>query len=100
MACSRNASSKSRGSGTNTVRIEILAPSNPNFVLLTKDVTKKWLATKLGLTMVGPDHVAILGQAAYDINVNNTGDLTATGVVLTSEILAGMRYVSSTLPER
>ena len=81
--------------GTNTVRIDVLAPPNPDFVLVTKDVTKQWQATKLGLTKVGPEQIALLGQATYDIKVNNTGDLTATGVVLTDEIPAGMRYVSS-----
>ena len=81
--------------GNNTVRIEILNPSNPNCVLMTKDVTKQWQATKLGLTKVGPEQIALLAQATYDIKVNNTGDLTATGVVLTDEIPAGMRYVSS-----
>jgi uncharacterized repeat protein (TIGR01451 family) len=64
-------------------------------VLVTKDVTKQWQATKLGLTKVGPEMIALLGQATYDIKVDNTGDLTATGVVLTDEIPAGMRYVSS-----
>jgi uncharacterized repeat protein (TIGR01451 family) len=81
--------------GTNTVRIDVLAPPNPNFVLVTKDVTKKWQATKLGLTKVGPEQIALLGQATYDIKVDNTGDLTATGVALTDEIPAGMSYVSS-----
>ena len=81
--------------GNNTVRIEVLNPSNPNCVLLTKDVTKQWQATKLGLTKVGPEQIALLAQATYDIKVNNSGDLTATSVVLTDEIPAGMRYVSS-----
>jgi uncharacterized repeat protein (TIGR01451 family) len=81
--------------GTNTVRIDVLVPPNPSFVLVTKDVTKQWQATKLGLTKVGPEQIAILGQATYNIKVDNTGDLTATGVVLTDEIPAGMRYVSS-----
>jgi uncharacterized repeat protein (TIGR01451 family) len=81
--------------GTNTVRIDVLAPPNPNFVLVTKDVTKKWQATKLGLTKVGPEQIALLGQATYDIKVDNTGDLTATDVALTDEIPAGMSYVSS-----
>jgi len=81
--------------GTNTVRIDVLAPPNPHFVLVTKDVTKKWQATKLGLTKVGPEQIALLGEATYNIKVDNTGDLTATGVVLTDEIPAGMRYVSS-----
>jgi uncharacterized repeat protein (TIGR01451 family) len=81
--------------GTNTVRMDVLAPPNPNFVLVTKDVTKQWQATKLGLTKVGPEQIALLGQATYDIKVDNTGDLTATGVVLTDEIPAGMSYVSS-----
>lgn len=82
--------------GTNTLKIEVLAPPNPAFVLLTKTVTKEWQATKLGLTKVGPEQIALLGQATYDINVNNTGDLTATGVVLTDQIPSGMSYVSST----
>lgn len=81
--------------GTNTVRIEILAPSNPNFVVLTKEVTKKWLATKLGLTKTCPEQIPMLGQTTYDIKLENTGDLAATGVVLTDEIPAGMSYVSS-----
>ena len=81
--------------GNNTVRIDVLNPSNPNCVLMTKDVTKQWQATKLGLTKVGPEQIALLAQATYDIKVQNTGDLTATGVVLTDEIPVGMRYVSS-----
>ncbi len=82
--------------GTNTVRIDVMTPSDPNCVLMTKDVTKQWQATKLGLTKVGPDQIALLAQATYDIKVNNTGDLTATGVVLTDTIPEGMSYVSST----
>jgi len=82
--------------GTNTVRIDVLAPPNPSFVLVTKDVTKQWQATKLGLTKIGPEQIALLGEATYDIKVDNTGDLTATGVALTDEIPAGMTYVSST----
>ena len=81
--------------GTNTVKIEVLAPPNPEFVLLSKEVTKTWHATKLGLTKIGPAETAILGKTTYDIKLQNTGDLTATGVVLTDEIPAGMRYVSS-----
>jgi uncharacterized repeat protein (TIGR01451 family) len=81
--------------GNNIVRIDVLNPSNPNCVLMTKDVTKQWQATKLGLTKVGPEQIALLAQATYDIKVQNTGDLTATGVVLTDEIPVGMRYVSS-----
>jgi uncharacterized repeat protein (TIGR01451 family) len=81
--------------GTNTVRIDVLAPPNRDFVLVTKDVTKQWQATKLGITKVGPAQIILLGQATYDIKVDNTGDLTATGVVLTDEIPVGMTYVSS-----
>jgi len=81
--------------GTNTVRIDVLASVSPHYVLVTKDVTKQWQATKLGLTKVGPEQIALLAQATYDIKVDNTGDLTATGVVLTDEIPAGMTYVSS-----
>jgi len=81
--------------GTNTVRIDVLASVNPHFVLVTKNVTKQWQATKLGLTKVGPEQIALLGKATYDIKVDNTGDLTATGVVLTDEIPVGMTYVSS-----
>lgn len=81
--------------GTNTVKIDILTPSNPALVLLTKDVTKQWQSTKLGITKVGPDQIAMLGQATYTITLNNTGDLTATDVVLTDTIPTGMSYVSS-----
>jgi len=83
--------------GTNTVKIDILTPSNPAFVLLTKDVTKQWQSTNLGVTKVGPDQIAMLDQATYTITLNNTGDLTATDVVLTDQIPLGMTYVSSTL---
>ena len=81
--------------GTNIVKIDVLAPLNRAFVLETKDMTKQWEATKLNLTKVGTEQIAVLGQATYTIKVNNTGDLTATGVVLTDEIPAGMSYVSS-----
>ncbi len=81
--------------GTNIVRIDILNPTNPDFVLMTKDVTKQWQATNLGITKVGPEQIWLLDQATYDITVENTGDLTATGVILTDEIPEGMSYVSS-----
>jgi uncharacterized repeat protein (TIGR01451 family) len=82
--------------GTNTVRIDVLAPLDSGFMLVTKNVTKQWQATKLGLTKVGPEQIALLGEATYTITLNNTGDLTATGVVLTDTIPLGMTYVSST----
>lgn len=81
--------------GTNTVRIDVLAPGNNDFVLVTKEVTKQWIATKIGLSKEGPEQIALLGEATYNIKVDNTGDLTANGVVLTDEIPAGMSYVSS-----
>ncbi len=81
--------------GTNTVKIDVLTPSNPAFVLLTRDVTKQWQSTELGVTKVGPDQIGMLEQATYTIVVNNTGELTATGVVLTDTIPTGMSYVSS-----
>jgi uncharacterized repeat protein (TIGR01451 family) len=81
--------------GTNTVSIDIMTPSAPAYVLLTKDVTKQWQSTNLGVTKVGPDQIAMLEQATYTITVNNTGELTATDVVLTDQIPMGMTYVSS-----
>ncbi|MFP4642580.1 MAG: DUF7507 domain-containing protein [Chloroflexota bacterium] len=81
--------------GTNTVKIDVMTPSDPNRVLMTKEVTKQWQSTDLGVTKDGPEQIAMHDQATYDIEVNNTGDLTATGVVLTDEIPEGMSYVSS-----
>jgi uncharacterized repeat protein (TIGR01451 family) len=81
--------------GTNTVKIDVMAPLDPGFVLVTKDVTKQWQSTNLGVTKVGPEQIAMFGEATYDITLDNTGDLTATGVVLTDEIPTGMSYVSS-----
>ncbi len=81
--------------GTNTVRIDVLAHPDPDFVLLTKEMTKQWQATNLGLTNAGPEQITLLGQATYDIKVDNTGDLAATSVILTDEIPAGMSYVRS-----
>ncbi|MBN1369136.1 MAG: DUF11 domain-containing protein [Dehalococcoidaceae bacterium] len=81
--------------GTNTVKIDVLVPADPDFVLLSANMTKKWQATKLGITKVGPDHVSLNDQATYTITVNNTGELQATGVVVTDQIPLGMTYVSS-----
>ncbi len=81
--------------GTNTVKIDVLVPLKTGYVLVSKDVTKEWQATKLGVTKVGPEQITLLGQAEYTIKVNNTGDLAATGVTLTDTIPVGMSYVSS-----
>ena len=81
--------------GTNTVRIDVLAQPNSDFVLLTKDITNQWQATKLGLNNAGPEQITLLGQATYNIKIDNTGDLAATGVILTDEIPLGMSYVSA-----
>ncbi len=81
--------------GSNTVKIDVLAPFDSGFVLVSKDVIKEWQATNLNITKDGPAQVTVFGNATYTIDVNNTGDLTATGVVLTDEIPEGMTYVSS-----
>lgn len=81
--------------GTNTVQIDVMVPLRTAYVLVSKDVTKEWQATKLGVTKVGPEQITVLGQAEYAIKLNNTGDLAATGVVLTDTIPVGMSYVSS-----
>lgn len=81
--------------GSNTVKIDVLAPYDSGFVLVSKEVKKEWQATNLNITKEGPAQVTLFGDATYTINVNNIGELTATGVVLTDEIPEGMAYVSS-----
>ncbi len=81
--------------GVNKIRISVLAPANPAFVVLSKDITKTWQASILGLSKRGPEQIGLLGQATYDIVVQNTGDRGATGVVFTDTIPAGMSFVSA-----
>lgn len=81
--------------GTNTVRIDVLVPVDNRFVLLSKEITKTWQASILGLTKTGPVQVEIGQNLTYTMIAKNSGDIAATSVVVVDTIPDGMSYVSS-----
>jgi len=81
--------------GTNTVRMDVLVPVDNRFILLSKQITKQWQASILGLTKTGPVQVGIGQDLTYTMVAKNSGDVAATGVTLVDTIPQGMSYVSS-----
>ncbi|MDX6696447.1 MAG: hypothetical protein QOF02_4050 [Blastocatellia bacterium] len=60
-------------------------------------IAKLGSSIELSLTMTdAPDPVALGSQLTYTIEVKNSGELTATGVVLTDTLPAGATFVSAT----
>lgn len=81
--------------GSNKVRIDVLVPVDTRFVLLSKEITKQWQASILGLTKDGPAQVGIGQNLTYTMIAKNSGDAAASGVTVVDTIPDGMSYVSS-----
>jgi uncharacterized repeat protein (TIGR01451 family) len=80
-------------SGENTIKIEVLYHG---LVLFESTVKKTWVSPILVIAKTGAAVVGIGSTVTYDITVQNTGVVSATSVVVTDIIPAGMSYVSST----
>jgi uncharacterized repeat protein (TIGR01451 family) len=81
-------------SGENTIKIEVL--SMETVIFENSAVKKTWTSPAFTITKTGPAAVVILSNVDYVISVANIGDGTATSVVVTDTIPAGMSYISST----
>jgi len=80
-------------SGDNNILIEVLAPDD--ITMFQEQVTKTWVSPTLRLTKDGPETALINNTVTYDIEVTNTGDIAASGVVVKDALPKGMTYVSS-----
>ncbi len=86
--------------GTNEVKIDIVRPENkqcckPAVHIASGLATKTWIGPKIGISKNAPA-TAIKGKNfMYDIVVTNPSQVTATNVVVTDPLPAGITYVSS-----
>ncbi len=87
--------------GTNRVDIQVIrppqigVPPGTGFVLGTGSAMVTWSAPGLSLRKSGPAVGSVNATLTYRIEVSNSGDLPAEGVVVADEIPLGTSYASS-----
>ena len=88
--------------GTAQVRVTIIQPnmdpqSNAeNLTLGSGVMTVTWSAPQLDLQMTGPEVANYQGQAVYNINIENRGDVAARDTLVVAQLPAGgLSYVNS-----
>src|SRR5207237_285475 len=90
--------------GVTTVEVEIIRPPDPtepsaSGVSVAKGLTSvEWLAPSVVLNHSGPPAVGLNQEAAYVINVQNTGKIESNSLTVTNPIPAGLSFVRSEPP--
>ncbi|MEK6247433.1 MAG: DUF11 domain-containing protein, partial [Planctomycetales bacterium] len=83
------------------IQIEVIRPgrvasaADRRLVLGRGSTTMTWTAAAVGISMTGPNEIIIGSKANYRIQVNNSGDLPLTNVIVSSRVPSQLQYESS-----
>ncbi len=80
--------------GDNQVLIQVLEAGTGK-TMFRHTHTKQWQSPTLVVDKQGPDNLGLRKTAEYSVTITNSGDSTATDVILTDELPAGLTFVSS-----
>ena len=63
--------------------------------MFSRTVTKQWQSPSIQVDKQGPESLGLRNTAEYTVTVTNSGDRTASAVMLTDELPSGLTFVSS-----